>query len=89
MTLRERGLAIYDLGDIFANEKGTIYADHVHYWRDDKAREPRQPDDGRPHRRSARRDVGTAEEAMSCRSYTAQVRKPANTSLRSGVKKLR
>ena len=34
MTLRERGLPIYDLGDIFANEKGTIYADHVHYLRD-------------------------------------------------------
>jgi hypothetical protein len=34
MTLRERGLPIYDLGDIFASEKGTIYADHVHYLRD-------------------------------------------------------
>ena len=34
MTLRERGLPIYDLGDIFAKEKGTIYADHVHYLRD-------------------------------------------------------
>ncbi len=34
MTLRERGLPIYDLGDIFANEKATIYADHVHYLRD-------------------------------------------------------
>jgi len=40
LTLRERGLAIYDLGDIFANEKGTIYADHIHYWRDDKAESP-------------------------------------------------
>ena len=38
--MRERGLAIYDLGDIFANEKGTIYADHVHYWRDDNAESP-------------------------------------------------
>jgi len=36
MTLRQRGLPIYDLGDIFANEKGTIYADHVHYARDAK-----------------------------------------------------
>ncbi len=34
MTLRERGLPIYDLADIFANEKGTIYADHIHYVRD-------------------------------------------------------
>jgi hypothetical protein len=40
LTLRERGLAVYDLGDIFANEKGTIYADHIHYWRDDKAESP-------------------------------------------------
>src|ERR1044072_9598350 len=40
MTLRERGLAIYDLGDIFAGEKGTIYADQIHYWRDDKAESP-------------------------------------------------
>ena len=30
MTLRERGLAIYDLGDVFQNEAGTIYADAVH-----------------------------------------------------------
>ena len=34
MTLREHGLPIYDLADIFANEKGTIYADHIHYLRD-------------------------------------------------------
>jgi hypothetical protein len=34
MTLRERGLPIYDLADIFANEKGTIYADHIQYVRD-------------------------------------------------------
>jgi hypothetical protein len=31
MTLRERGLPIYDLGDVFANQKGTIYADQIHY----------------------------------------------------------
>jgi hypothetical protein len=31
MTLRERGLPIYDLGDIFVNEKGSIYADDIHY----------------------------------------------------------
>ena len=40
MTLRERGLPIYDLGDIFANEKGKIYADHIHYWRDAKSESP-------------------------------------------------
>ena len=34
LTLRPQGLPIYDLGDVFANEKGTIYADHIHYWRD-------------------------------------------------------
>jgi len=34
MTLRERGLPVYDLADIFANEKGTIYEDHIHYARD-------------------------------------------------------
>ena len=31
MTLRERGLPIYDLGDVFATQNGTIYADHIHY----------------------------------------------------------
>ena len=30
MTLRERGLPMYDLGDVFENQKGTIYADHIH-----------------------------------------------------------
>jgi len=34
MTLRQRNLAIYDLGDLFAKEKGTIYADHIHFVRD-------------------------------------------------------
>lgn len=33
LTLRERGLAIYDLGDLLINEKGTIYADHIHFVR--------------------------------------------------------
>jgi hypothetical protein len=33
MTLRERGLPMFDLGDVFSNEKGTIYADHIHYLR--------------------------------------------------------
>ena len=40
MTLRERGLPMYDLADIFANEKGTIYADHIHYWRDAAGESP-------------------------------------------------
>jgi hypothetical protein len=31
MTLSERGLPIYDLGEIFVNEKRSIYADHIHY----------------------------------------------------------
>ncbi len=30
MTLRQRGLPIYDLGDVFQNEPGTIYMDHIH-----------------------------------------------------------
>ncbi|MGH8581867.1 MAG: hypothetical protein ACREWG_03580 [Gammaproteobacteria bacterium] len=33
MTLREHGLPMYDLGDIFVNEKGSIYADQIHYLR--------------------------------------------------------
>jgi len=31
MTLRERGLPMYDLGDVFLSEKGSIYSDHIHY----------------------------------------------------------
>jgi hypothetical protein len=34
LTLRDRGMAIYDLGDIYADQKGTIYADHIHPLRD-------------------------------------------------------
>lgn len=40
MTLRQRNLAMYDLGDIFANVKETIYADHIHYWRDAAGESP-------------------------------------------------
>jgi hypothetical protein len=40
MTLRQRNLPIYDLGDVFADQKGTIYADHIHYWRDAEAESP-------------------------------------------------
>ncbi len=39
MTLRERGLAMFDLGDIFMDEKGSIYADHIHYLRYGRADE--------------------------------------------------
>ena len=31
MTLRERGLPMHDLGDVFLSEKDSIYSDHVHY----------------------------------------------------------
>jgi hypothetical protein len=34
MTLRDRGLAIYDLGDLLKDEKATIYADDIHFIRD-------------------------------------------------------
>jgi hypothetical protein len=34
MTLREKGLPIFDLGDILKDEKGTLYADHIHFIRD-------------------------------------------------------
>jgi len=30
MTLRDRGLAVYNLADVFADQKGTIYADDIH-----------------------------------------------------------
>ena len=30
LTLRERGMAMFDLGDLYKNEKGTIYADRIH-----------------------------------------------------------
>lgn len=30
MTLRERGLPVYNLADVFADQKGTIYADYIH-----------------------------------------------------------
>jgi hypothetical protein len=31
MSLRERGLAIHDLGGVFEDQAGTIYADQIHY----------------------------------------------------------
>jgi hypothetical protein len=40
MTLRDRGLAIYDLGDLLKDEKGTIYADDIHFIRDKNGDSP-------------------------------------------------
>lgn len=40
MTLRDRGTPIFDLGDIFAKERGPIYADHIHFIRDSAAESP-------------------------------------------------
>ena len=34
LSLRQRGLAVFDLGDVFESEKGRIYADRIHCWRD-------------------------------------------------------
>jgi hypothetical protein len=33
LSLRERGLAVYDLGDMLQNQTGTFYADHIHFIR--------------------------------------------------------
>jgi hypothetical protein len=40
LTLRQRNMAMYDLGDVFANVQETIYADHIHYWRDAAGESP-------------------------------------------------
>ncbi len=40
MTLSERGLPIYDLGDIFKDQKGTIYTDQIHYLANDEGVSP-------------------------------------------------
>jgi hypothetical protein len=34
LSLRQRGMAVFDLGDVFEDEKGRIYADRIHCWRD-------------------------------------------------------
>jgi len=34
LSLRDRGMAIFDLADVFKDEKGTIYEDHIHFHRD-------------------------------------------------------
>ena len=61
---RERGLPIYDLGDIFKNDTSTIYADQIHYLADAEGRQPRQPHGGRPDRRAAGQDLGPAAQAL-------------------------
>lgn len=38
MTLRSRGMAMYDLGDIYKDEKGRIYADQIHCYREPSAK---------------------------------------------------
>ena len=40
MTLSQRGLPIYDLGDIFKNDTSTIYADQIHYLADAAGHSP-------------------------------------------------
>ena len=38
LTLRSRGMQVFDLGDIYKDEKVRIYADHVHCYRDPNPR---------------------------------------------------
>jgi hypothetical protein len=40
MTLRDRGLPIFDLGDLLKDEKGNVYADDVHFIRDKNGASP-------------------------------------------------
>jgi hypothetical protein len=40
MSLRDGGTPIFDLGDLLANEKGTFYADHIHFLQDAKHESP-------------------------------------------------
>ena len=36
LTLRDRGMAMFDLGEMLKDEKDTIYADDIHFIRDEK-----------------------------------------------------
>ena len=36
LTLRDRGLAIFDLGDLLKDVTETVYADDIHFIRDTK-----------------------------------------------------
>ena len=67
MTLSERGLPIYDLGDIFKNDTSTIYADYDPLSRRRRRPQPRQPHGGRPDRRAAGQDLGPAAQALKRR----------------------
>ncbi len=40
MSLKSRGMAMYDLGDLLENEKGRVYADDIHFIRDSKGESP-------------------------------------------------
>ena len=40
LALRERGLAVYDLGDLLKDEKGTFYADDIHFIRQPDGESP-------------------------------------------------
>ncbi len=40
MSLRERGLAVHDLGDLLQDETGTIYEDFIHFAREPDGRSP-------------------------------------------------
>ena len=64
MTLRERGLPIYDLGDIFKNDTSTIYADSDPLSRRRRRPQPRQPHGGGADRRAAGQDLGPAAQAL-------------------------
>ena len=67
MTLRERGLAMYDLGDIFAEREGHDLRRPHPLLAGRRRREPRQSADGGPDRRVACRNLGPAEEALTGR----------------------
>lgn len=40
LTLRDRGMAVFDLGDIYKDEKGRIYADEIHCFRENEPTAP-------------------------------------------------
>ena len=47
MTLKDKGLPIYDLGDVVSGHSETLYADHIHFYRKlPDRRERRLPDHG-------------------------------------------
>ena len=40
LTLRDQGLAVFDLGDMLKDVPGTIYADYIHFTRSVKGESP-------------------------------------------------